>query len=153
MKFGPLTKKGIMSEQTNILENVIKDGGKVTLDNIFNQSTVPYRGKNYPLHFTIAAEMYLEQYGIHLGTLANLLTKEPTTTILRLVFAALPPDQFREGMNFETFCRMVPEKDAREMVKRVDWILACFFRQVIGEYNKQQKQSEDSHEKTSVKKN
>lgn len=140
-----------MSEQTNIFQDVLKDGGKVTLDNIFNASTVPYRGKNYPLHFTIAAEMYLEQYGIHLGTLANLLQKEPTTTILRLVFAALPPETFREGMSFETFCRIVPEQDAREMVKRVDWILACFFRQVIGEYNKQK--SEGSHEETTVKKN
>lgn len=135
----------------NTLENILKDGGQVTLDNIFNASTVPYRGKKYPLHFTIAAEMYLEKYGIHLGTLAGLLQKEPTTTILRLVFAALPPEQFRDDMSFESFCRITPDADAREMVKRVDWILGCFFRQVLGEYKKNQQEGHD--EETSVKKN
>lgn len=121
-----------------------------TLDGIFNASTVPYKGKQRPLRFTIAAELYLEKYGIHLGTLAEKMKTEPTTTILRLVFAGLPAREFRERQDFESFVRALPEQDAQEMVKRVDWILGCFFRQILGAYEEKKSFSEND---VSVKKN
>lgn len=135
------------------LKDLLKDGEKITLDSIFNASTVQYRGKTYPLRFTIAAELWLEKYGIHLGTLAQLMTKEPTTTILRLVYAALPAEDFREKITFEAFCRTLPEADGKEIVKRVDWILACFFRQIVSAYKTPTEEGVVQNEKTVVKKN
>ena len=108
-----------------------------TLDKIFNKSTVTISGKAYPLRFTIAAELYLEKYGVHLGTLAGLMQKEPTTTMLRLVFAGLPPAEYRDKMTFEEFCKALPENDGKKILVRVDWILSCYFRHLLGEYEKQ----------------
>lgn len=122
-----------------------------TLDKIFNKSTVTISGKAYPLRFTIAAELYLEKYGVHLGTLAGLMQKEPTTTMLRLVFAGLPPAEYRDKMTFEEFCKALPENDGKKILARVDWILSCYFRHLLGEYEKHKK--EEQNEKSVVKKN
>lgn len=121
-----------------------------TLDKIFNKSTVTISGKAYPLRFTIAAELYLERFGIHLGTLAGLMAKEPTTTMLRLVFAGLPPEEYRDKMTFEAFCADLPEADGKKILVRVDWILSCYFRHLLGEYEKQKADQENGN---SVKKN
>lgn len=121
-----------------------------TLDKIFNKSTVTIKGKALALRFTISAELYLERFGIHLGTLAGLMAKEPTTTILRLVFAGLPPEEYRDKMTFEAFCADLPEADGKKILVRVDWILSCYFRHLLGEYEKQKADQENGN---SVKKN
>lgn len=107
-----------------------------TLDKIFNGSTVTIKRKAYPLRFTISAELYLEKYGVHLGTLAGLMQKEPTTTMLRLVFAGLPHQEYRDRMSFEEFCGQLPDEDGKKILARVDWILSCYFRHLLGEYEK-----------------
>lgn len=121
-----------------------------TLDKIFNKSTVTIKGKALALRFTISAELYLERFGIHLGTLAGLMEKEPTTTMLRLVFAGLPPEEYRDKMTFEAFCADLPEADGKKILVRVDWILSCYFRHLLGEYEKQKADQENGN---SVKKN
>jgi len=121
-----------------------------TLDKIFNQSTVTISGKTYPLRFTIAAEVYLEKHGIHLGTLAELMQKEPTTTMLRLVFAGLPPLEYRNRITFEAFITQLPDTDGKKILTRVDWILGCYFRHLLGEYEKTKENKEAGKD---VKKN
>lgn len=122
-----------------------------TLDKIFNQSTITIDGKVYPLRFTVLAEMWLENNGgICLHTLAKNMATRPTETVLRLAFAGLPREEFREKVAFERFVESLSEQDARDITHRVSWILECYFNHLLGELDKMRQVSEKG---SSVKKN
>lgn len=114
-----------------------------TLDGIFNKSTITVNGKTQALRFTVSAELWLENNGgIHLGTLPKLMDEKPTETALRLAFAGLPSKEYRDAMTFEAFTRGLKEAEARAIISRVDWILECYFRHLIGEIRKENTQKQ-----------
>jgi len=102
-----------------------------TLDNIFNASSVKINGALYPLRFTLKAELWLERQGIRLDNLAGLMAHSPLDTSLKLVFAALPPTQYRERIEFNSFVEELSEDDARGILSRVNAILSAFFNHVL----------------------
>ena len=68
-----------------------------SLDNIFNASTVRVKKHDYVLRFTVKAELWLEKQGITLSSLAQRMLAAPYETALKLAFAGLPADKFRNS--------------------------------------------------------
>lgn len=112
-----------------------------SLDNIFNASTVRISGRNYALRFTVKAEMWLEKQGIMLSTLPKRMLAAPYETAVKLAFAALPADEFRGKMDFETFVNHTPEEDLRAVLERVNTVLTAYYNHVLAVLD-EQKQTE-----------
>ena len=107
------------------------------LDNIFSASTVHIQGKPYALRFTVKAELWLERNSITLATLPNLMLASPIETSLKLVFAGLPADSFREKVDFEQFAKELPNNDSRDILNRVNMILSAYYNHILAVLEKE----------------
>ncbi|MDR0646016.1 MAG: hypothetical protein LBG46_03345 [Elusimicrobiota bacterium] len=117
----------------------------ITFDKIFNKSKVKINGKYLPLNFSLQAEIWLEQQGVRLDNLAQITAAMPIITMLKLVFAGLPPSEFRDKISFDDFKSNIDEKEGREILERTDFILECFFKHLCINL---QKKAEEAAQKT-----
>jgi len=113
------------------------------LNAVFNRSRVKIKGKSYPLVFSLKAELRLEGEGVSLLTLPKLMETKPKDTILKLVFAGLPPEQFSGAMDFKEFTDGLDEKEARLIFNITGLILECYFKHLITVLDKQVKEREE----------
>lgn len=113
------------------------------LNAVFNRSKVKIKGKSYPLVFSLKAELWLEGEGVSLLTLPKLMETKPKDTCLKLVFAGLPQEQFRDATEFKTFTDGLDEADARLIFKITGLILECYFKHLLLVLDKQLKAQED----------
>lgn len=124
-----------------------------SLDNIFNASTVRIKKRDYVLRFTVKAELWLEKQGITLSSLAQRMLAAPYETALKLAFAGLPADKFRNASDFETFIKDTPEEDLRGIWQRVNMVLAAYYNHVLAVLDKEQGKSAPAKTEAELKQN
>ena len=124
-----------------------------SLDNIFNASTVRVKKHDYVLRFTVKAELWLEKQGITLSSLAQRMLAAPYETALKLAFAGLPADKFRNDSDFETFIKDTPDEDLRGIWQRVNMVLAAYYNHVLAVMDKKQAKSAPAKTEAELKQN
>jgi hypothetical protein len=129
-----------------------------TFDKIFNKSKIKIDGKYKELNFSIFAEMWLEENGIKLSNLGACVADRPAETIFKLAFAGLPHEEYRDEMAFGDFKKRLEssaegQREAAEIVERMDYILACFFKHLVAAVEKAEVERIEKISEEEVKKN
>ena len=124
---------------------------ELSIREIFNNTTIKVRGKQYPVKFTVSSEVFLEDNGISVFTLSKKMLEQPKKTSLFLAYAGLPRKDFREKMSFERFLSILSTNEAEKITKQVDVLSQAYFKCILGEIHKgEEKQNAPAN---NVKKN
>ena len=130
---------------------------KLSINDIFNNSSIIVFCRKFPLKFTISAEVFLEENGISVLTLSKLLLEQPVKTCLLLAFAGLPREDFRDKMSFDAFQKRLTESEGQAICERVNVLCEAYFKHLLGEISnnqgKTQKQTATADSNRGVKKN
>ncbi|ACC98498.1 hypothetical protein Emin_0945 [Elusimicrobium minutum Pei191] len=132
-----------------------------TFDSIFNKTKVKIDGKYKELNFSVFAEMWLQNEGIRVGNIVPNIANKSIETCLKLVFAGLPPEEYRDKMSFVEFRKHLEsneegKKEAGDIIERTDYIIACFLKHLMAvtekvEVEKIMKMSDEEVKKNSLK--
>ena len=109
---------------------------KLSINDIFNNSSIIVFCRKFPLKFTISAEVFLEENGLSVLTLSKALLEKPVKTCLLLAFAGLPREEFRDKMSFDEFQKKLSENEGQAICERVNVLCEAYFKHLLGKISK-----------------